>query len=662
MQKGYFVILGLFLFFILPLGTGSHLATPPSGQHEPLSEQTENGFLSDLPVIYTGNGAALDVSLQGEFTTNSSFWTSSSTTYAEDLTSGTTYSITNASTVTWTAYVLVSPPTEVENVNFTVSYPATDWKPVSVTSPIGTTITTPSDYWYENGTLTVSSGAIDSYGMWSLVFEGTNHLTDLQLGLNGGTLDSTATFDITDSMKVQVSSSWITSASVEFELTDPSGTQWHTATNTTSGSTTYLEQSFLYRKDITIDHTQLLADVVDFPMMVNLFDTDLKTDVQSDGDDIIFVQNGVVVPHQIEQFDQVNDPTRARLITWIKVNLSSSVDTDISMYYGNPIVGPQENPTAVWSSEYEAVWHLSEPAANEQTTAIHYDSTSGGYDGNQDGNQRRAAQIAYGQDFDGTNDLINVTEEQGLNPVGDVAISGWFRLDSDFTSSSTSMIIMEKYLSGDDDMHIALAGTLYSGTGVPAGSLVWKVENDADFRMYKWTQQTSWSSNTWYHFVCTMDNSDATNNRIYINGIDNTDTTYSGSAYAANLTFSGDWGIGGGFADSQFQTGTPPQAYFDGTLDEIRVINAIPTSNWILTEYTNQAFPGSFYSSGSETSRTSPDLSIVKTIDSTADAGIWKATARYNDSGSSVNYRVGFYQRDFIVTRDVQFELVSPGD
>jgi hypothetical protein len=108
------------------------------------------------------------------------------------------------------------------------------------------------------------------------------------------------------------------------------------------------------------------------------------------------------------------------------------------MYYGNPTVGSQENPTAVWSTNYEAVWHLSEPATNEQTTAIHYDSSSNGYEGNQDGNQRRSGRISYGQDFDGTNDLINVTEEEALNPTGDVAISGWFRLDGAFSSSSTT--------------------------------------------------------------------------------------------------------------------------------------------------------------------------------------------------------------------------------
>ncbi|MCK5240389.1 MAG: DUF2341 domain-containing protein, partial [Candidatus Thorarchaeota archaeon] len=383
-------------------------------------------------------------------------------------------------------------------------------------------------------------------------------------------------------------------------------------------------------------------------------------DVQSDGDDILFVQNGMIVPHEIEEFDQNFDSTRARLIAWIKVNLSSSVDTTISMYYGNPTVGPLENPEAVWSTDYTAVWHLDENAVNEQTSTIHDNSVSGEHDGNQDGNARVAGRIGYGQDFDGTDDLINVTEERGLDPIGDVTLSGWFRLDSSFTSSSaTSMIVMEKYFSPEDNMHIALVGTDYTSVA-PKGSLVFKIENN-DVRMYKWTQGTSWTAGTWYYFVCTMDSSNADNNRIYINGVDNTNLTDSGSSYAANLTFTGDWGIGGGFADGQFP-GTPPQAYLDGRLDEVRVINSIPSNNWILTEYTNQVSTGTFYSSGTESPRTSPDLSIKKTVDSSADAGVWKATARYNDSGSFVSYRVGFYQRDFTVKRNTQFELLSPGD
>ncbi|MHA2424262.1 MAG: DUF2341 domain-containing protein, partial [Candidatus Thorarchaeota archaeon] len=621
MKRGYLLLVFSFLFLLLPIGTGSELYHPATNVENTSTLGEGDSILSEFPVSYSGKGAALDVSLVGTNTSDSSQWSMSSSTYADDLTQGTSFTVANSSSATWSANVLVSPPSGIDDVNFTLIYNVTDWIPVSLTSPIGASKTLQTHWWYQAGVIYTTSTAIDTYGMWKVTFTSTNHLIDLSLGVSGGSLGVTEIFDISDEMKIEAGSSWITGASIGFDLSDPSGTSWYTTSNTTSGSTTHEIPSFTYRKDITVDNTKVFADLTDFPLVINILDTDLHTDVQSDGDDILFVQNGMIVPHEIEFWDQNFDSSRARLIAWVKVNLTDLTDTTISMYYGNSVVGPLENPEAVWTTDYTSVYHLDENAVNEQTTMIHDNSVSGEYDGNQDGNVRSSGRIGYGQTFDGTDDLINVTEERGLDPTGDVTLSGWFRLNSAFSSSSsTSMILMEKYLSPDDDMHIALVGTDYTSGGPQKGSLVFKMENN-DVRMYKWTQTTSWSAGTWYHFVCTMDSSNADLNKIYINGVDNTNATDSGSSYAANLTFSGDWGIGGGFADGQFP-GTPPQAYLTGRLDEVRITNAIPSSNWILTEYTNQVNTGAFYSTGSESTRTSPDLSVKKTIDSTADAGI----------------------------------------
>ena len=64
---------------------------------------------------------------------------------------------------------------------------------------------------------------------------------------------------------------------------------------------------------------------------------------------------------------------------------------------------------------------------------------------------------------------------------GDVTISGWFRLNSPFSpSSSTSLLIMEKHVTSniaDDNMHIALVGTDYGSSSPTRGSLVFKIEN-----------------------------------------------------------------------------------------------------------------------------------------------------------------------------------------
>ena len=53
------------------------------------------------------------------------------------------------------------------------------------------------------------------------------------------------------------------------------------------------------------------------------------------------------------------------------------------------------------------------------------------------------------------NDKINIPLNLSLNPSTNVTISGWFKLDSAYSSSSsTSLLLLEKFTSNDQDMAI----------------------------------------------------------------------------------------------------------------------------------------------------------------------------------------------------------------
>ncbi|MCF2136311.1 MAG: DUF2341 domain-containing protein [Candidatus Thorarchaeota archaeon] len=574
--------------------------------------------------------------------------------------SGTTYSVTNASIVEWTANVLVSPPTGTQNLEVTVEFPQTEWRPTTVTNPVGVEKTYPTDWYYEGGVLTIRSSAVDTFGVWKINFVSMNYMLNVLVGPNGGPYSTTTTMDINDILAVKTTTPWVTGSSVNLVLTDPSGAEWYRSSLTTTSTPTHEVPSFKYRKTITIDHTKVSADLTNFPVLIDLLDSDLHdtSKVQADGDDILFVQNGKILDHDLELFDQTYDSSNAHLVAWVKANLSSSSDTVLTMYYGNPVVGPQEDPKAVWSNSYEAVWHLGENAVDEGTGTTHYDSTSGAYDGEQHGNARATGLAGYGQDFDGTDDVIYVNDTKGLNPSGSVTLSGWFKLDSIFSSSSTtSLLIMEKYYDDDNDMHIALAGQDYQSTSVPNGTLVFKVEN-SNAQKYIWTTTTFWNPG-WYHYSIYMDASNPSNNKIYIDGVDRTSTGSSGTATWCNLTYSATWGIGGGEVDGGFPSGS---GYFNGILDELRVSLGSRSTGWMTTEYNNQNDPSTFYSVGSESERTSPDLTFTKTIDSTAAAGVWTASVFYNDTGSGVDNKTGLYEREFIVKHDSSLALIAPGD
>ncbi|MDX1798523.1 MAG: DUF2341 domain-containing protein, partial [Candidatus Lokiarchaeia archaeon] len=93
---------------------------------------------------------------------------------------------------------------------------------------------------------------------------------------------------------------------------------------------------FNYYKEITINHLKVAEDLTNFPLLISIYDSDLHSKVQSDGDDIAFSNGTDWLDYEIELFDQSYSGTEARLVAWVNVpSVSSSTDTKIYMYYGN---------------------------------------------------------------------------------------------------------------------------------------------------------------------------------------------------------------------------------------------------------------------------------------------------------------------------------------
>ncbi|MFX1249267.1 MAG: DUF2341 domain-containing protein, partial [Promethearchaeota archaeon] len=353
------------------------------------------------------------------------------------------------------------------------------------------------------------------------------------------------------------------------------------------------ENLFRYRKNITINSMKVAADLQDFPVLIDLYDSDLHLDVQADGDDILFTDiAGMKLDHELEYFNQIHNSTHAHLVAWVRIpNLSSTINTTISMYYGNHNIGNQENPTGVWDSNYLTVLHVNESVTDENSGATHYDSTINHIHGIQDGNNDSLGKICDGQYFDGVNDEINIPPNFSLNPSTNVTISGWFKLKSGHSSSSsTSTLLLEKFMTDEQNMAIILTGTDYNQG--EDGALVFKIENGDT--MYKWTETRTWSASIWYYFTCVLDTNNLANNKIYINGLDDTNSIDWSNGNSTNLGWNTDWNIGGGNVDTgQLGNG---QAWFNGIIDEVRISSVSRPLNWIITEYNNQYDPMSFYS------------------------------------------------------------------
>jgi len=189
--------------------------------------------------------------------------------------------------------------------------------------------------------------------------------------------------------------------------------------------------SWKYRKNIVIYSHKIDTTLSNFPVLVNISsDGDLSNSskCQVDGDDIVFTDvNGIKLSHEIEFFDD----STGELAAWVKVpSLSSTANTILLMYYGNPGCSSQQDVSGVWDSSFLIVQHLNE------TSGVHFDSTSNGNDGTNSGStQDYNGMIDGANSFDGTNDYIDCGGDSSLDVTDGITIEAWVNRSGDGTGS-----------------------------------------------------------------------------------------------------------------------------------------------------------------------------------------------------------------------------------
>jgi hypothetical protein len=183
------------------------------------------------------------------------------------------------------------------------------------------------------------------------------------------------------------------------------------------------------------------GDLTNFPVLISTTDLDWKEDsqaipghvAQTDGGDIIFTAgDGITkLDHEIEKYD----PATGELVAWVEVrSVSSTTNTNIYIYYGNTSLAEAENQwnsAGVWDANYKGVWHLNEQVTGEQIGGTHTDSTSYGNDGTQNNNGYTAnGKIAGAQDFDGTDDYVDLGSPAALNLTTTFSVTAWVQWDA----------------------------------------------------------------------------------------------------------------------------------------------------------------------------------------------------------------------------------------
>jgi len=350
---------------------------------------------------------------------------------------------------------------------------------------------------------------------------------------------------------------------------------------------------FNFYKEITILHTKVSgsSNLINFPMLISIFDSDLHDHAQSDGDDIAFWNRSTWLDHEIELFNQDYNSTHAQLVAWVRIpSLSPSVDTNITIYYGNSTLHSQENPEGVWDMNYNAIWHLNNiptEIANEV-----FDSTFYGNDGITNGSMDATnlinCKIGEGFALDGIDDCINISESSSLDSTSDGGtLSLWINWEN---SSKT----------GKYQRIMTTSNRFNKQSPVHKDGFEWSVNQNGDNFFYPWggdslnynLKTDPFTNGIWHYLILTFNYSNK-NVSMYLDGSFLAFDSINVDTYWTQLAELDDWLWGASINVSQL-------GHFEGKFDEIRVSNIPRSEDWISTEYNNQNNPMSFYSIGPE--------------------------------------------------------------
>ncbi len=344
--------------------------------------------------------------------------------------------------------------------------------------------------------------------------------------------------------------------------------------------------AYLHSESITIDHTKCgSSDSTNFPMLFNSTITNLKTIgnggevINSSGFDIIFssAPNDFLGLNKLDFEIERYTATSGEYIAWVRVpTVSSSVNTVIYLYWGNVLISTsQENKTGTWNNNFAAVYHLSSAATINDSTTNGNNATA------INGISAGAGQIDG--DIIATaagNSNVRINNASSLNPSSAMTIEAWGTLTS---VVNIYLNLVNKGLNGGSDGY----GFFTNNT---AQQMIVQIGATQTF------QSGTFSLGTFVHFVGTYDGANVI---LYINGVNNASSAMTGNIpqNTSQLYISNNASNGAN--------------YWNGHIDEVRVLSVALPADWITTEYNNQNSPSTFYTLGSEVNSGKNLLSIL---------------------------------------------------
>ncbi len=370
---------------------------------------------------------------------------------------------------------------------------------------------------------------------------------------------------------------------IEFTLRDaPSGTvlgadSVFTYTITDDDNTRIIEFRSLtdygYKKRITIQSSEVNADLTDFPFYFTITNDSLRSVGQGgniehpNGYDIGFTLGDSLawLEHDLEYFDS----TSGEFVVWVKIpTLSSSVDTELDFYYGNSNIDIDYSSTSVWS-DYNGVWHFDDGVD---------DASSNNFNGTDNQTTDVDGLLGRGRDFDGNDDFIDLNSDV-VPTSGEFTISFWYNPDG--VDANREIIYDMGNSSGGKYFFFDFAST--------GQRWYYESANDADVQASYGTAPTNGN----WTFVTVTGGWNDNEHVIYEGGSTRvTNTTSVDGAFSPRNNFR----LGACFAEYTQVGSLLDCIEFDGQLDEFRIYAGRRTLEFHQAEFSNQNTPGTFYS------------------------------------------------------------------
>ena len=387
---------------------------------------------------------------------------------------------------------------------------------------------------------------------------------------------------------------------------------------------TWYNPSWSYRKKITIDHTKVAGNLTDFPVLINLSsDADLASYARDEGYDILFTSaNGTSkLDYERESFDW----NTGKLIAWVRVPiLSSTTDTVLYMYFGNPGAADQQNGPGVWDGNYAAVYHMSQSPAGTiyDSTSNHLNLTSYGGMG---GSNLVSGRIGNAITFDGTNDRL--TSSLTFTTTS-FTFEAWVSNNNtgywgDRSGSKVECILDIYNLSDPDKFYrVVSACPQYI---VDYGMIGLSGKSTETIIMDRQ------SGTAWHHIVANYSEGNP-GPRGYLNGAI---TTYTPTASWPSVTAQ--------VAIGAWAKRLPDwNDFWWGRIDEVRISKISRTSSWISTEYQNENSPSTFYTVGARESSSTSGTIASQVLDTGITGAPWDFLfwSSITVAGTSITFEV----------------------